>query len=271
MFAAGVSTMARSEATRFVVLAAVAMFAAVPVMSRGKPNAQTTITLIGELHGTVEMPRTFADLVKSESAKSRKPIAVGLELPLPLQPVLDQAVRERAHCEQVHQRLFQSESWRKINDGRSSEAMLQLVCDLVALAESAKIKLFVFDTEVAERNETMAAAIAAKVDSLKVKQVFILAGNLHASTVRDIPRYTSFHPMGWWLTQNGYQVRSFDIIYGAGDAWICTPECGIHHVNSRLPVPGNIPKHIGYDDVITLDHISASPPAIAGNAVPATQ
>jgi hypothetical protein len=189
-----------------------------------------------------------------------------------LQPVLDQSVKERATCEQLRDRLFQSASWQKLNDGRSSEAMLELLCSVAALAEQSKVTLFVFDTEIKERNETMAHAIVSTLQQLKSAQALILTGNLHASTAKDIPGFSSFHPMGWWLLQEGFRVRSFDVRYEAGEAWVCIPECGVHKLRGVIATPAmEAAQHIGYDDVIAVGHISASPPATAAATEPAPQ
>jgi hypothetical protein len=250
-------------AFKIAIFAAAALFAATPAAARDKPSPPATITLVGEVHGTQEIPRLFGDLVKVAAGSATAPIAVGLELPISLQPVLDQAVRERATCEQLRDRLFHSPSWQKLNDGRGSEAMLELLCNVAALAEQSKVSLFVFDTETKERNETMAHAIASTLERLKSAQALILTGNLHASTAKDIPGFSSFHPMGWWLLQDGFRVRSFDVRYEAGEAWVCIPDCGVHRLKSVIATPAmEAAQHNGYDDVIAVGRISASPPAI---------
>jgi hypothetical protein len=257
-------------AFKIAIFAAATLLVATPVASRDKLSPRTAITLIGELHGTQEIPRMFGNLVKLTATKKNAiPIAVGLELPISLQPGLDQAVRDRATCEQLRDRLFQSPAWQKLNDGRGSEAMLELLCNLVSLANQSQVSLFVFDTEIRERNETMAHEIASTLQRLKSAQAFILTGNLHASTAKDIPGFSSFHPMGWWLVQEGFRVRSFDVRYEAGEAWVCIPECSVHRLKSVMATPAiEAAQHIGYDDVIAVGRISASPPATPGTKPP---
>ena len=253
--------MRRNVVYRNLIVAVGALIAVAPAASQAKSSPRTRITLIGELHGTVEIPRFFENLVRV-AAHDDAPLAVGLEWPVSLQPLLDEAVREHLSCQPLRDLLFHSASWQhflNIGDGRSSEAMVQLVCDLAALAQQSRVRLFVFDTEKAERNETMSRSMVSTLQQLKTSEALILVGNYHASTAARIGRF-DWHPMGWWLQQQGFAVRSFDVLYEEGDAWACIPECGIHHMGSRIAT-ARPPQHIGYDDVITLGKISASPPA----------
>lgn len=217
------------------------------------------IFLIGEMHGTVEMPRLFGNLVAIAATEKNKWIGVGLELPTILQQLIDDAVKNNIKIDSFRQQLLANPEWQKINDGRSSQAMLDLICNMLQLAESQKTSFFFFDTQVAERNETMARFIAQRVREQRYDVTFILTGNIHANRAPQYPRMRKkvVVPMGHWLEEQGFAVHSFDVRYGEGETWACMPECGIHHLEA-YPVAMD---QEGYDAILFVGSIHASPPA----------
>jgi hypothetical protein len=87
------------------------------------------IILIGELHGTEKTPRLCSNLVSVAAREKNKRIGVGLELPIILQQLIDKAVKDNA--DSFREELLAHRAWQKIDDGRSSQAMLDLICDML--------------------------------------------------------------------------------------------------------------------------------------------
>jgi len=241
----------------------------------GKPDAQKPlraadqstkeIVLVGEMHGTQEMPRLFGNLVTVAAAQKNKRIGAGLELPTALQPLIDDAVKNNVPIDSFRRQLFADPGWQKfekIQDGRSSQAMVDLISGLLTLAESRKISFFFFDTQITERNETMAQVIGQRAREQGYDVTLILAGNIHANKA---PRYPGMKkikivPMGYWLLEQGFTVHSFDLRYSAGDAWYCgssTDGCGVHHLEGYSLGE----DHEGYDGVLFVGPLHASLPA----------
>lgn len=249
-------------------VAALAAFALMGGTAHARMRA-STIILVGEMHGTNEGPRMFGNLVKVASARGDKPIGVGLELPVGLQPILEDAARQRASCDAFRQHLTAAPEWEKFEqfqDGRSSEAMLDLLCEVVALAGQSRVSVFFFDTHLFathfdDADEKMAQAIAAHIRKQKIELTLILTGNIHANRAPHVPARPAIRPMGWFLASEGFVVRSFDTRYNDGDTWACIGPCGVHHLTGNAIREGKpVPPGEGYDDILFLGAITASPP-----------
>lgn len=242
------------------------------IQNAGKRADQSAqeIILIGEMHGTQETPPLFSNLVTVASASSNKRIGVGLELPIALQPLIDQAVNKKTDIGAFRELLFANPAWQKFQDfkdGRSSQAMLDLIGDLLRLAQSEKISFFFYDTQINDRNETMARFIGQRVRDQRYDVTFVLSGNIHANRA---PRYLGRGqtvPMGYWLQGQGFSVHSYDVRYSEGETWACMPQCGIHHLNGY---PVGI-DHEGYDGILFVGPIHASPLAQGAASAKAAQ
>jgi hypothetical protein len=235
-----------------------------------KPDAQkpatraeqgaTEIILIGEVHGTEETPRLFSNLVTLAARGKNQRIGVGLELPIILQRLIDEAVKNTTKIDSFREQLLANPAWQKIDDGRSSQAMLGLICDTLQLAESQKVSFFFFDTQNIERDESMAQFIGQRVREQRYDVTFILTGNIHANTAPRHPRVTKIVPMGHRLEEQGFALHSYDVRYSEGETWACTPECGVHHLKGWTADSGAIHQE-GYDGILFVGPIHASPPA----------
>lgn len=212
------------------------------------------IILIGEIHGTEEMPRLFDNLVTVATGEKNRRIGVGLELPVIMQPLIDEAVKNNTSGDSFRKQLLAHPAWQKLDDGRSSQAMLDLICDMLKLAQSQKLSFFFFDTKINERNETMARFIGQRVREQRYDVTFILAGNIHANRAPRHPRATRIVPMGYWLEEQGFAVHSYDVGYSDGEAWICSPQCGVHHMEGS-----GMTVEKGFDGILFVGPIHASP------------
>lgn len=220
------------------------------------------IVLIGEMHGTVETPRLFGNLVAVAAGDKDRRTAAGLELPIGLQPLIDQALKNNTAIDSFRGQLLADPAWQKIEDGRSSQAMLDLICDLLRLAQSQKVGFFFFDTEITERNQTMAKLIGQRVRDQHYDVTFILTGNIHANTAAHHPGRRQIVPMGHWLEEQGFAVHGYDVRYSEGETWACMPQCGVHHLQAY---PAGIDEE-GFDGTLFVGPVHASPPARSSSA-----
>lgn len=229
--------------------------------TRADHTAQEII-LIGEIHGTEETPRLFSNLVTVAAREKNKRIGVGLELPILLQRLIDEAVKSNTSIGSFREQLLAHPTWQKIDDGRSSQAMLNLICDTLRLAESQKVSFFFFDTQINERNETMAQFIGQRVREQRYDVTFILTGNIHANTASRHPGRPKIVPMGHWLEEQGFALHSYDVRYSAGEAWVCIPECGVHHLEGwSMTADSDALPPKGFDGILFVGPVHASPPA----------
>jgi hypothetical protein len=140
--------------------------------------------------------------------------------------------------------------------------MLDLVCDAVKLAESGKVSLFFFDTNKPERDASMAEFIGQRVREQRYDVTYILTGNIHANRASRHPLRTKIVPMGYKLQEQGFALHSYDVGYSEGDAWVCTPQCGVHHLKGWKVIADTSTKdQEGYDGILFVGSIHASPPA----------
>jgi hypothetical protein len=171
-----------------------------------------------------------------------------------MQPLIDEAVKNNTSGDSFRKQLLAHPAWQKLDDGRSSQAMLDLICDMLKLAQSQKLSFFFFDTKINERNETMARFIGQRVREQRYDVTFILAGNIHANRAPRHPRATRIVPMGYWLEEQGFAVHSYDVGYSDGEAWICSPQCGVHHMEGS-----GMTVEKGFDGILFVGPIHASP------------
>ena len=185
-----------------------------PAAELAKPG---TVLVIGELHGTAEIPTFTGKLVSSLSKHHQ--IVVGLE---------QQEDTENLPCGRTG--AFPS-SWRDIQDGRSSIAMWQLICELETKRSGKRVKIVFLDrrTESAPKFDPVAAAtFIAKFRDRRAIGI-VLAGNAHAKNTSD-----SFAGL---LRKNGTKVVTATVSSANVDAtaWQCRSDgCGVKTGGSNL-------------------------------------
>src|SRR5262249_36191576 len=116
-----------------------------PIIGLAGKARKGAVMLLGELHGTREVPR-FGALGTCQVASHGTPVSVGLELPV---EDLERVRRFIASTgtEQDHAQLMESPFWRSpYPDGRSSEAVAQLLEQLRWLhGQGLDVDVFSFD------------------------------------------------------------------------------------------------------------------------------
>lgn len=226
------------------------------------------VLLVGELHGSWEVPGIVAGLATNLLADER-PLLVGLEIWRSEQPALDRYVASAGTGED-RERLLAGPFWAT-RDGRSSEAMVALIERLRALALKAPLAVVAFDIEAgsditgAERDRSMGELLLARLESMPDARLLVLAGNFHTRIQSGAPWDPTHDFMGHFLReQDPYAVEIMGV---KGSTWMCPdPEhCRAWQMPEAPFEPGltlgdtlNDRRHHG---VWWLPQISASPPA----------
>ena len=226
------------------------------------------VLLVGELHGSWEVPGIVAGLATNLLADER-PLLVGLEIWRSEQAALDRYLASAGTGED-RERLLAGPFWAT-RDGRSSEAMVALIERLRALALKAPLAVVAFDIEAgsditgAERDRSMGELLLARLESMPDARLLVLAGNFHTRIQSGAPWDPAHDFMGHFLReQDPYAVEIMGV---KGSTWMCPdPEhCRAWQMPEAPFEPGltlgdtlNDRRHHG---VWWLPQISASPPA----------
>lgn len=185
------------------------------------------LVLLGESHGTREIPDFVHALVSADSAS--RPVVLALEIPHHEQRSLDAYLRSNGDAAArvlLRSRLF----WRRSDvhhDGRRSEDMLDLVEDIRRLrARGRDVALLGYDMspdaprlDRDARDRFMAHVVRTAHDALPRGRVLVLGGNVHAMLER--PAYAPPQmqtPMGAHL--HDLDPASVRIGARAGQSWI---------------------------------------------------
>ncbi len=260
-----------------VLMSACALFHAVPAFAEeelacnapaGTANLLARperFLIFGEMHGTVEGPKYFAEIV-CEAAKAG-PLSVGIEFPEKLQPALDayfSSTGGEAATATFHTAFLPFD----YGDGRGSVAMLQMIERLQALKQAgAEIRVTAFiPPDRYDPNETdptqtpyekgMARGVQAATAG---QRIVVLVGNIHAmrSPIDD------FQPMGMHLPVG--DTLSFNLTSSGGEAWNCMSECGPNPMRAKTDGPPRVylldtPEN-GFDGEWHIGHSTAAKPA----------
>jgi hypothetical protein len=182
------------------------------------------LIVFGEVHGTAETPAFVANAA-CHAAQTGRDVAIGLEVPRDLQPQLDRFLDSNGGPDDVAA-LLEGEHWNA-EDGTASKALFDIL-ESVRSARHAgrRVRAFFFDmakTDTGDRDQNMAANIAAQVDGNAGGITLVLTGNMHAKT--DTERW-----MSWHIAQRHRELVTLNVSYPGGSAYMCIMggECGIH-------------------------------------------
>ncbi|MBI3447398.1 MAG: hypothetical protein HY049_00550 [Acidobacteria bacterium] len=258
----------------------------------GAPIAGTEVltapvVVLGETHGTREIPETFARLVcATAAARPGKTILVGLEIPAEAQEAVD-AFLGSDGAEAATGKLLEQKFWnREFQDGRSSEAMHRLLGDLrrfkaAGLAIEVRAMDPPGDLGQDERDLEMSQAIDAAIESVKPAQTLVLCGDVHSRVQKGFPwdHAASYIPFAARLAAKRETI-GLNTSVASGTAWICitakAEECGPKKALAR-GATGDLPRFAldaaaaaksGWSGSLFMKEVSASPPARQG--VPGT-
>jgi len=226
--------------------------------------------VIGESHGTTETPNAFAQMVCA--AAERGPVTVALELPTAMQSRLDAflaAPDEAAALAALEGAHFMNP---RMNDGRSSRAMLDMLLSVRQLRiQGRDVAFHAFQPSNSRPRELsqawyeldMGHALAGAVYARPQSKILVLVGNLHARKTG----FERFPDVG--LPAIGHlpaaEVLTLNVAQQGGEAWNCQPDCGVNP--SRAVYDAEARGVIleasddgAYDGVLALGPSTASPP-----------
>ena len=232
-----------------------------------------TIVMLGEMHGTAEIPAFIGDLACLALAHDHQ-VLLGLEYPVSEQANLDAYLASDGGPAAVRALLASGHWQATCPDGRSSQAMFDLLDHARALRQDDhQIDVFAFDNtaydEWNRRDSGMAENILARAADAPEAIVFTLTGNLHNRLVPGLPWDDSLVPAGVHVDAQHERVISLDVRHAGGTAWIQqgAGQCGAVEIPGK-PVYQNRYVELGEgagnergSGIFSVGAINAAPPA----------
>ena len=208
------------------------------------------VIIIGETHGTKEIPFTIAALSDQLGARTLFALELRPESASMTCPPEEFAI-----------------SWGRAGaDGRSSKAMLAALCKIRANAKRHDSEFLLIDDRSATQRtfyDSAAAAISEKLDSGKFDNAIVLTGNFHA-------RNGEGH-LAAALATRGKRVVTATASAPSGSAWQCKDSgCGEHKISLKFCEDtggdqpnwtADVPAGRRWDRCITFPTLTASYPA----------
>jgi len=235
--------------------------------------APGAIVMLGEIHGTVEIPAFVGDLACQALARGHR-VLLGLEYPTSEQADLEAYLASDAGPA-ARRALLAGALWQvACPDGRSSQAIYDLIERARALHQDGhKIDVFVFDPATYHdwnrRDAGMAQNILARAADAPDALVLTLTGNLHNRLTRGLPWDESLVPAGVQVDADHEHVISVDVRHAGGTAWIQRgpDQCGPADMpgkpvyRKRYIELGEATGNENGSGVFSVGTVSAAPPA----------
>jgi hypothetical protein len=187
--------------------------------------------VLGEMHGTNEMPEIFGDAVCLTSQV--RPTIVALELPETDQPLIDAFLKSDGGAD-AKRSFLEAGIWNsRFKDGRSSEAMFRLFERLHRLHKVGKVRAVVafqparFKKPPSSAEYERAMADIITTNTPKGSRMLVLVGNVHALQTKVSFGPEPYLPMAGHLPSR--KTLTFDIEpNGVSSAWACSgmDKCG---------------------------------------------
>ncbi len=232
------------------------------------------VIVISELHGTNEIPDLVGRLACT-LVKNGKKLIVGLEIPTDRQDAINRYMASEGSDQDIAT-LIHSD-FGKLEDGRSSQAILRLVETLRRIRQSgALIAVMGYDISVGSlpiplfKNEQIWSgerdlAMARNIESrARVYGDFILlnlVGAFHASKSKGVAWNSEYEPMAYLLSQR-IPIHSISVEFAGGTAWGCLKPKPDGAMNCLINSVGKFTKNddIDVDTWMSLGVVSASVP-----------
>jgi hypothetical protein len=238
------------------------------------------LVLLGEMHGTREIPALVGDLIERES-RAGGPLILGLEITAQDQRVLDRYL-DSAGAPTDRAALLAAAHWTEPHhDGRDSQAMAGLIERVRQLrAQGRAVRIVLFDPvdaggaiDAGDRNRGMASVLRQAALAAPRARLRVLTGNVHAMTGK--PAWEMFDESGRRIEPPMTAGRhladlhpfSIDIEALRGTAWTCQDgTCTTHEYRAKpgMQAPAiEVATQAGaaWDATLLLPAFSASPPA----------
>lgn len=235
-----------------------------------------TVLLLGELHGTREVP-AFVETVACRALARDLPVVVGLELPVAEAARVAQYLASDGG-EQAEAALLAGPLWQaEYQYGVTSRGVVGLLDALRARkAAGAAVEVVLYDPgNVPERDFGMAQNLAAALGARPEAFAVVLSGNLHNRLTVGTPFDADLEPMGHLLVKrlDGRRLVSLDMAHQGGTAWLCfgstAEECGPKEVGGEAGRTSGVElgppdDEAPYSGRYFTGPVTASPPAPAG-------
>lgn len=232
------------------------------------------IVLLGEMHGTREIPALVAALIEQRVAHGRREV-LALEIDSAEQPRIDRYLASDG-ASAARKALLAGGHWTEAHhDGRDSVAMLALIERMRRLrAHGQAVPVVAFDRQGRhERNREMADDLRETARRFPRAQLIVLSGNVHAMTRRPPWTMTDENgkpiepPMSAGRHLADLQPLSIDIDARAGAYWACMGgACRQQAVRaSNEPAPAldaHAASESAWDATLLLPRFTPSPPAV---------
>jgi hypothetical protein len=233
--------------------------------------AEARLVIFGEIHGTNEIPALVGEFACWRSAQSQD-IILGLEIHQAEQQAIDTYLSS-AGTMADQERLTSGDFWKRIKDGRSSEAMLRLI-DRVRRLQGGPgaVGIVAFDSGRydASREAAMAENLQASMRMHPHYRFVVLVGNAHAAKDSASPAADSSSEH---MAQKISSERPITINaeYLTGTAWLWAPAPaggGVNKVGGwrKADTPAGFHMGVagmpGFDGSFALGSITASLPAV---------
>lgn len=230
--------------------------------------ARHSPVILGEIHGTAEVPALVAAVLASRLATGGA-VTLALEIPDSHQAALDAWLDDSARGPAAP--ALAGHPFWSYGDGRSSEAMLDLLEQVRRWRQAgAAVDLLAFDVPDpsvagALRERHMADRLEQALAKPQAPPMLVLTGNLHARRTIGNPFDPDVELMARRLRDR--PALTLDVRALAGSAWICAPGCGARELGVARPAPATGLRLFGrssaqgYDGELVLPRFTASPPA----------
>ncbi|RYZ34259.1 MAG: hypothetical protein EOO71_39600 [Myxococcaceae bacterium] len=237
------------------------------------------VMLLGELHGTQEVPRFIAQAT-CQLVTSGTPVSVGMELPVENEERIITFLKSEGG-EEDWLKLMEAPFWRSpYPDGRGSEAVANMLEQLRQLrSRGLDVEAFAYDhpkLSGQKREDALTETVLGHVKAGPARFHLVVSGNIHPRTAQGLPWDKQYQPMGRLLKAQLKNVLSLDMAYNSGSAWICAADrqvgkldCGVRETKGKdngdryFVHVWDSPNEDGYHGVFYVGRVSASEPAIA--------
>ncbi len=203
-----------------------------------------TVSLFGEIHGTVEAPAFFSEVICGAVVTGHS-VTVGLEFPDTESDELS-AYLDSEGTEEDQNALLATTFWQQAyQDGRASKAMFDMIEQLRRIRRAQyPLKVLVFDSSQRfessqDRDQALAERLKAAIMASDSELFMVLTGNIHARLVRGTRWDSSFQPMAYLLAEELREQHwiSLNLSTSGGTAWVCSvgpdAECGVRSLRRR--------------------------------------
>lgn len=244
-----------------------------------KAMSGVKMLLLGELHGTNEVPE-FALTLACQLAAEGSKVVLALEMPASTQPAIDLLMESGGT---KSEELLTTPFWSKTMPfGVSSSAMFGLLRQVATQpAVYRDISVLAFDpplqtvstdspqspariTQVREDGmaQNLMKSVARNPEAIHV----IVVGNLHATRQIGSRNNPLHRPLAAILAEK-LPMLNFTVAHAGGKAWVCSPKCGPTEfsANSEVALPRRIEedparKEGGFDGVFYVGNLTVAAP-----------